>query len=213
MMIVFKVFRLTMLSICALIVTGCAFGSKMSFDKTRLALPPSKGQVVVAVWDARPYVLTGEKSSKWVGLQRSGFGIPYGVHTASGQPLSNEFAQSIVASFNSSGTNAHSINLPPTVADRAAVIKDLPTVGKVVLLEISQWKTDTMADVNFDYALKLSVLNNGKVSVTEQLEGNEKLAGSAWNPVGKSERLAVQKQKEKLEQLFASSTIAKALAK
>ena len=75
------------LAICILVANGCAFGSKMSFDKTSLAVPAINSSVSVGVWDARPYVLSGEKSPQWVGLQRSGFGIPYGVHTHSGAPL------------------------------------------------------------------------------------------------------------------------------
>ena len=194
-------------------LTACAFGSKMSFDNTPLALPTTTQPIEVAVLDARPYVLTGEKSPSWVGLQRSGFGIPYGVHTKSGTPLATEFAKSISGSFTKNGAPATVTNLPPSAKERSAVVSSLPSSGRSVLLEIRNWRTDTLADVNFDFDLTLSVLKNGKTIATESLSGTEKLDGSMWNPIGASERVAVAKQKEKLDALFASQGIRAALAK
>jgi hypothetical protein len=184
----------------------------MSFDKTTLAVPPSNGDIAVAVWDARPYVLAGEKSPEWVGLQRSGWGIPYGVHTQSNTPLSQEFAQSILNSFRQSGVTTNSVAIPNRTPSEEAVTKILPSRGKVALLEISEWKTDTLSDINFSYDLNLKVWNNGILVANERTHGEEKLKGSMWNPIGASERVAVAKQKEKLDQLFSSASVRNALA-
>jgi hypothetical protein len=184
----------------------------MSFDKTTVAVPPSNGELSVAVWDARPYVLTGEKSPEWVGLQRSGWGIPYGVHTQSNNPLSSEFAQSILSSFGQAGGAKSSVTIPNRTSTIEAVTKMLPSRGKVLLLEISEWKTDTLSDINFSYDLKVKVLNNGALVAEERTHGNEKLKGSMWNPIGASERVAVAKQKEKLDELFSFTSIKNALA-
>lgn len=195
-----------------LVLTGCAFGTKMSFQNTSLAIPSARGDVAVAVWDSRPVVISGDKSPQWVGLQRSGFGIPYGVHTSSGQPLRKEFASSINTSLSRAGSVTTTVEIPDKTPNESSVQRLLPTTGKVVLLQIAQWKTDTTTDIHFDYDLQVSVLKNGKTIATERAQGNEKLAGSFWNPIGASERVAVAKQKEKLESLFARPTIAQALA-
>jgi hypothetical protein len=83
----------------------------------------------------------------------------------------------------------------------------------VILLELYDWKTDTLTDINFDFDLRLSVLNNGKVITSETTKGNEKLDGSFWNPIGSSERVAVAKQREKLDALFSLQSIKSAVAK
>ncbi len=188
-------------------LSGCAFGTKMSYDKTALAVPPARGDVAVGVWDARPYVLSGEKSPQWVGLQRSGFGIPYGVHTQSGAPLRREFSQAIVNSFSHSGVAARAIDIPDKLSNVEAVERLMPSTGTAILLQIANWKTDSMTDVHFAYDMTLKVFNNGVKIAEERVNGDEKLDGSFWNPIGKSERVAVAKQKEKLDQLFSSSRV------
>lgn len=199
--------RLTGFVLLVAYLSGCAFGTKMSYDKTALAVPPVRGEVAVGVWDARPYVLSGEKSPQWVGLQRSGFAIPYGVHTQSGAPLRSEFAQAIVNSFSRSGVAARTVEIPDRMMNVAAVEKLMPSTGTGILLEIANWKTDAMTDIHFAYDMTLKVFNNGVKVAEERVNGNEKLDGSFWNPIGKSERVAVAKQKEKLDQLFASSRV------
>ena len=203
--------RLHVIAIAALVLGGCAFGSKMSFNKTEVIVPPVSEEVVVAVWDARPYVLSGDKTPQWVGLQRAGFGIPYGVHTSSGAPLRKEFSDAVVSSFTKAGSVARGVDVPDRTPDAASVARFVPSTGKTVLLEVAQWKTDTMVDVNFAYDLRLSVWNNGKQIAEERIKGDEKLDGSTWNPIGASERVAVAKQKEKLDQLFAKPAVRSAL--
>ena len=195
------------------LLSACAFGTRMSFENTSLLLPPTAEQIQVAVWDARPYVLSGDKTPSWVGLQRSGWGIPYGVHTQSGAPLAAEFAKAISGGFTKNGVSSSIVTLPATAKDKATVLASLPTNGKVLLLELNDWKTDTLTDINFDYDLRLNVLNNGKVITTESTKGNEKLDGSFWNPIGSSDRVAVAKQKEKLDALFSLQTVKNAVAK
>jgi hypothetical protein len=59
--------------------------------------------------------------------------------------------------------------------------------------------------------MTLRVFNNGVKVAEERVNGDEKLRGSFWNPIGASERVAVAKQKEKLDQLFGSSRVRAAL--
>ncbi|MFN4894409.1 MAG: hypothetical protein ACK5GN_14195 [Pseudomonadota bacterium] len=184
----------------------------MAFDKTVVAVPPASEAVSVAVWDARPYVLSGEKSPEWVGLQRSGWGIPFGVHTSSGAPLRKEFSQSIVSSFSKAGFSARDIDVPDKISDAVTVEKLASDRGKVIILEIFEWKTDTMVDVNFSYDLAVKVLNSGVKVAEERIKGDEKLDGSSWNPVSASERVATAKQKERLDDLFATQAIRDAIS-
>ena len=204
---------LATLVLCSLPFSGCAFGSKMSFDATEVVVPSVSSPMSVLVWDARPYVLSGEKSPEWVGLQRAGFGIPYGVHTDSGAPLGNEFARTIASSFEKKGTTVRVVEVTPRTPTLDVVEKMVPTEGKAVLLTIREWKTDTMTDVNLHYDLTLDIFGKGSKLASKRLEKHEQLDGSVWNPVGASERVAVKKQKEKLDELFGAPEVVGALTR
>ena len=97
------------------------------------------------------------------------------------------------------------------MASAEAVYGLIPSEGTGILLEIANWKTDVMTDVNFSFDMTLKVFRNGNKIAEERVFGEEQLDGSFWNPIGKSERVAVTKQKEKLDQLFASPRIRAAL--
>jgi hypothetical protein len=65
---------------------GCAFGRTYSYSDVPIAMQAisSSGSVTVAVVDDRPYVLSGGKPDRFVGLMRGGFGNPFDVNTQSG---------------------------------------------------------------------------------------------------------------------------------
>ncbi|MDZ4786430.1 MAG: hypothetical protein SGJ02_10180 [bacterium] len=197
-------------------LTGCVIGTKMKFSDTSLQVPTTKGMILVGALDRRPYVISGEKSPKWVGLQRSGFGIPYGVHTSSGLPLATEFRDGLQRNFNSSksvniNSNSNFVEQLKSLMAKETALGESNTKG--LLLVINQWKTDVMNNVNLYYDLELIALDkNGNVGGRAQLASNEKLKGSFWNPVAASERVAKEKLKAVLDKLLMSPEIARALA-
>src|SRR5437763_1752035 len=80
----------------ALVMNGCVVGRKHAYHNGSPRMT-ARGPMSVAlvVQDQRAPVLSGAKGPDFVGFQRSGFGIPYDVTTASGRPLADDFATSI----------------------------------------------------------------------------------------------------------------------
>lgn len=200
---------------CLFLLGGCAFGTNMSLEKTPLSLAaPATKEFAVAVWDRRPYVLSGDKTPEWIGLQRGGYGNPFGVHTHSGKPLAEDFATAISNNYRLLGIQIQTISIPPRSADREDVLGLLrQQPAKILLLTVNEWKSDTLVNVNFHFGLVAEVVDprSGKTLATKELSGHEALDGSFWNPVGASERVTIAKQKEKLEQLLNSAEISQAL--
>lgn len=165
----------------------------------------------ILVSDERPYVLSGDKSQEWIGLQRSGFGIPYGVHTSSGKTLAEDIAASISKSFQANNVATQS-TIVPLKSDPKAAINSLPAGSKSLIVQIQDWKSDTLTDISFNYKLLAQVINaKGVVVATDSISGGEKLEGSAWNPIGESERKVFAKTKALLQELLAKPGIVKAL--
>lgn len=204
-----KVFYL----ILACLLSSCAFGTKMNLAETQLNLSPNKLDTFsVVVWDARPYVLSGEKSPEWIGLQRSGWGIPYGVHTSSGATLAQDFSRLIGSNFSRAGVSINSnIAAVPGTKSREQALTSIES-GKKLLVTINQWKSDTMADVSFEHDILCEVISkDGKTLVAEKSFAKEVLEGGFWNPIAASEKSVVAKQKLIMEDLLNRASIVEAL--
>ena len=66
----------------ALFIGGCAFGRTYSYSDAPVNIPNAasgSGAIALAVQDRRPYVLSGNKPQKFVGLMRGGFGNRFDV--------------------------------------------------------------------------------------------------------------------------------------
>jgi hypothetical protein len=181
----------------------------MSLQSTSVSVPNvgSRSLQIVAV-DERPEVLSGDKTPQWIGLQRAGFGIPYGVHTESGKPLAEELGNSLAQSFRRSGASPE-VNAVPLRGN----LETVPfSKDRALVLRIKKWKSDTMTNVNFTYHLEASVQDRSrKVLAKNAVEGNDSIDGSFWNPVGASERRVTAKQREILERLVNAPQIVAAL--
>lgn len=53
---------------------------------------PASGTTALAVLDARPDVVNGERKETFIGFTRSLYGIPYPAHTASRKPLAQDLS-------------------------------------------------------------------------------------------------------------------------
>ena len=147
-----------------LALSACAVGNRYDYSNAIGGLPVSgKGTIAVDVIDARPYVVSGDKTPDFVGIQRGGFGNPFDVRTASGGPLAGEMRTGIVNALQKQGFTV----LP---ANEAA--------SRKLQLKVLEWKTDVMARMKVLYDLTLAVLDErGKVLATSRTQGEEVLGG------------------------------------
>lgn len=115
----------------------------------------------MAAKDIRPYVLSENKSEPWVGLRRSLYGIPYGVHTQSGKPFSDDIGSLINESLRRKGANATQVLVRPKGELATAVNAEVAQNGArpTLLFEFEEWKTDTYFSASFYGRVNLSVLD------------------------------------------------------
>jgi hypothetical protein len=143
---------------------ACAAGNRYDYSNAIGGLPVSgKGNIAVDVIDARPYVVNGEKTADFVGIQRGGFGNPFDVRTASGGPLAGEMRTGIVNALQKQGFT---------------VVPASDAAPRKLQLKVLEWKTDVMARMKVQYDLNLGVLDaQGKVLATSRTQGEEVLGG------------------------------------
>lgn len=126
---------------------GCAVGNRYDYGSAISGLPVSgSGKLAVDVVDVRPYVLSGDKKPDFVGLQRGGFGNPFDVRTASGQPLAAEMRDAISKALQQQGF---------------VVVGGTEAAPRKLELRVFEWKTDVMMKMKTLYDLQLSVFDAG----------------------------------------------------
>lgn len=143
---------------------ACAVGNRYDYSNAIGGLPVSgKGNIAVEVIDARPYVVSGDKTPDFVGIQRGGFGNPFDVRTASGEPLAGEMRTGIANALQKQGFT---------------VVPANGTAPRRLQLKVLEWKTDVMARMKVLYDLTLGILDaQGKVLATSRTQGEEVLGG------------------------------------
>lgn len=197
-----------------MLLSGCAIGNKYDYRSQTLDLPvASGGSVAVAVSDQRPYVVSGDKTAVFVGLQRAGFGIPHDVETLSQGPLADDFAATISAALEAKGIAVKPVMVAPSVNDRNAV-KALSTSGadKALLILLREWKSDTMNNVALMYDVKAEVFDGQGNSIAENaVVGRENLGGDAWNPPKHARSAVPAAYRRILETLLSDPKIVDAL--
>ncbi len=209
----------TLLLLAAIVLGGCATGNKPSGNKhaytgqtpdfavsgTRVA--------VVAVRDARSYVMSGRWAPEFAGVTRGGFGDPVDVLTESGNPLAVDFGTTIAAALKAKGFKATVLegSVPGNAEGIAAVLKKAGAERLVVVL-IEEWKSDTFVNTTLDYGLDLQVYDDaGKVLGGTQLTGRQDLGGDAANPAGHARTAVPAAYRRVLEQLFSAGPIVASL--
>lgn len=121
---------------------------------------PSKGTVALAILDARPDVVKGERKDTFVGLSRSLYGIPYPAYTQSKKPLVQDFSDLVTRALKLGGTPAQAISVSP-FSGRVGAIKSLQASGaeRLILIEVRDWWFDSLIHTDLHYDLMLTVLN------------------------------------------------------
>ncbi|MBI5165918.1 MAG: hypothetical protein HY985_18710 [Magnetospirillum sp.] len=132
----------------------CAFGNTIDYKNAAPALTAGTAKTVaVAVTDQRPYVVAGSNTPQWVGMIRGGFGNPFGVHTASGDPFASDVAVAVAAGLKAQNVRAV---VASSDADR--------TADRILRVTIREWKSDSMYNTSVLYDLGAEVTDaSGKV--------------------------------------------------
>ena len=199
---------------CVTALGGCAVGNRHSYTGTTPDLTTSGTRiVVVAVRDARPYVVSGNKTPNFVGLSRGGFGNPFDVLTESDNPLAVDFGTTIAAALRAKGFKASVLpgRIPTASEDIAAALKkaDAERMALVILFE---WKSDTFMNTALIYDVALTVYDaTGKQLGATRLTGRDNLGGDAVNPPGHAKAAVPVAYRKILERLFSVQPIVTSL--
>ena len=142
-------------------LAGCVAGQEYNYEASSIDIPvkPSeKRTLILAVEDLRPYVLSGDKESNFVGLQRGGFGEPWGVTTTSGDPMTEDMSAAIVSGLKDAGYNVFNIPGKNEVSylTKTASKHD---ASRIVMLKVFEWKSDVYINVTLHCDLELNILD------------------------------------------------------
>lgn len=194
-------------------LTGCAVGNQHVYHDSDIGVSyQGSRSVAVTAVDKREYVLSGEKQPDFVGLSRGGFGNPFNVTTASGNPLATDITEVVSEALSDRGfkTLPVVVNHNEDMIGINAKLKDTGT-DRWVIVTLTNWKSDTFQNTALIYDVTLSVMDgNGQQLAMSHIEGRDNLAGS-WNPPAHAKKAVPVAFKEKFEQLLNDETIAAAL--
>jgi len=150
---------------------GCAIGQKIDYrESSPYLMARSDTVIAVVVFDERPYVVSGSKSSTYVGTLRALYYNPFNINTLSGAPLASDLNSAIRSSMRRS-----SIQVVYTdQVDKAAPGQ------KLLTLKLSEWKSDSYMRTRFDYDITATVLDeHGKILASK----NAKQTGAITNVI------------------------------
>jgi hypothetical protein len=195
----------------ALCLTAC--GGMDYADRSAPLSYSGSGNVAVAAWDQRPYVVNDDKSPDFVGLQRNLYGIPFNVKTASGRPLADEMGDSLAASLLSAAYAARPVRLTPQDTASSARAKLLAArPRRALLLRIDQWESDTNRNPTVKYDLTLTAFDAlGRTLGASRVRGEQDVEGRLLAPAGLARQTVPALFTQKLDQLLNAPQIAAAL--
>ena len=196
----------------AVLSSACAMGNKYSYKAPNMVLPMrGDSSVGLAVIDERPYILDGDKSPDFVGLQRGGFGNPFKVTTESGKPLSVEMQSALAKSLESNGYKV--TLLQPASGSDTAINDEVIKRGldRNVIVMLKEWKTDAMMRFALSYDVVLRIFNQQmKLLAENEIKGDKEVVGGAGFESANSSA-ASQAFENKMNLLFNTQDVIQAL--
>jgi hypothetical protein len=193
-----------------LALAGCAAGVKHAYTGAAPDLKVSGNRVaIVAVRDARPYVLSGYRPPDFVGLSRGGFGNPYDILTESGNPLAVDFGTTIAAGLRAKGFKATVLegDVPDSPAGIAAAMKKAGAERMVVVILV-EWMSDVYLSGALIYDLSLRVYGSaGNEMGATRLSGREILGSDAVSSPDRARAAVPVLYRQILGQLFSAQPI------
>ncbi len=206
--------RITAVLALTFLLGACAVGNKYDYASQVPNLEiATEDQVAVGVVDQRPYVVSGRNTPEWVGLQRSGVGIPYGVHTKSDKPLAHDMTDAITGALTAKGVQAEAVYLQPSATRQPGIDALVATgAGKSILISFLQWKSDTYTNVALIYDASAEVFDDkGQSLAKSAVAGKDDLGGDFINPPGHAEKAVPEETRKIIEKLLNDPKIVQAL--
>lgn len=194
----------------AIVLGGCAFGQSASYSNTSINIPAPHATapvtIALSVQDRRPYVLSGNKPEKFIGLVRGGYGNPFDANTSSEGPLAVEMRDALARSLREKGYTVNAINVAPTETQFAVRERVLASGSKrVVMVTFTEWKSDTMFNTDLHYDASLTIMNEkGDVLASNSIKGKDSIGSGGLATV-------MQVYPRKIEALFDDPRIVAAL--
>jgi hypothetical protein len=153
-----------------------AVGRTFDYRATRPSIElSSSATLALGVHDQRQYVVSTNKPESWVGLIRSRVGIPFDVHTKSGDALSSDVAFALVQVFGFHKVQANAVTIASS-ASREQAVESLIKAGlpKALLVTIEEWRTDTYTTTRVDYRLRAELFDgSGKQIARNDVQGSD----------------------------------------
>ncbi|MGQ0618676.1 MAG: hypothetical protein ACT4QA_01980 [Panacagrimonas sp.] len=207
--------RALLLGVCiSALLAGCAYGNKYSYATNRAKVTAEgTGKLVVATSDQRSFIKSGDKAPDFVGLQRGRFGNPFDVRTATGLPLSDDMSESMTLSLGFAGFDAQVVKTVPSESLAAVKTRLLQAKPRrALLLEVREWKSDTLKRAALSYNLSLTVYGPlGEAMGTKAVQGHEDLGGTFFNASKSAGKNVPEAFRRKLEQLLNAPEVQKGL--
>jgi hypothetical protein len=195
--------------------TGCAVGNQYALGQAQVTVPNrGQGAVVVAAVDQRNQVIGEGTSPDVVGVQRAGFGNPWEVTTASGEPLATEVSRSIAQALTHAG---YSVTIVPASVGRSSseVISTVvaKNQGKGIVVSILNFWSDTYNNVTLHYDITLTVVDaSGNVLAEATSKEAAELGGSFMNPPKHAKKAVPEAYGRILGQLLSDAKVQAALS-
>jgi hypothetical protein len=128
--------------VLVVVLAGCAFGKKMTFENKEIDAGNAQYKpVAVAFHDQRPEVLSGREKPSYCGHSNSSGQIGYNIQTSSGKPLATEFTNALVASLAKRQLTAEALIVPHTqpVDSILSAFKN-GKMDRLLYFTIGQWE-------------------------------------------------------------------------
>lgn len=163
------------------VLAGCAVGNKVDYRSQSVSLNTRSQQTIaLGVQDLRPYVLSGDKTPQFVGLQRGGWGNPFDVLTVSGAPLAQDLTGSIANGLRRGGATVETTTYSGGETTQNATKQLLALdAEKYLFVSYREWKTDSLMNTALIYDITAQVLGkDGTVLAQNHLSGRDKISGN-----------------------------------
>ncbi|BCL62389.1 hypothetical protein DGMP_30820 [Desulfomarina profundi] len=171
--------KLLFLFLIAVLFSGCSgkrYSMTLSQPKTDFKHP---GTVLILCQDKRPFVLSGEKNSSYIGRKFNGVGIPVNTYTRSGKTLPEEIGEKIGASLADNGFYVK-VTMLPLLADFDAA--DAPfnpdRYDRIIFLTINMFRAESFVEVDFLWDFHLKIIDDRRTVLAQAKNKGVR----EWNP-------------------------------
>jgi len=144
---------------------------------------------------------------------RGGFGNPFDVTTASGQPLASDFTADIRRGLQRSGYQVTPVTVMAGSRPEYAIGRLAKTgAQRLLLVQIDAWKSDTFSGTQLFYGLRMQVYDpQGLLLARAATSGRDNVGANFIDPAGHAETSLPRILALKLELLLNDRSIARAL--